>query len=123
MLRILVVDDCLDTDKCWQLLLQSWGHETRVAVNGSTALDIADNFHPDVVILDLAMPGMDGYEVAKCLREIDQQKPIIIANSGYCAEADVRHSLEVGCNYHLSKPVEPDEVKRLLECCEHKTPT
>jgi CheY-like chemotaxis protein len=67
MLRVLVVDDCPDTVTSLQLLLRSWGHEARVATDGLTALDLADAFRPDVVVLDIALPGMDGYEVAKRL--------------------------------------------------------
>jgi|SRR5579884_1474584 len=119
MLRVLVVDDCPDTVTSLHLLLRSWGHEARVATDGLTALKIAVSLPLDVVLLDLAMPEIDGYRVAKCLRQLDSRKPIIIAHSGYCKEADVRRALEVGCNYHLPKPAEPDELKRLLDSCEH----
>jgi CheY-like chemotaxis protein len=115
MLRILVVDDCPDCATSLQWLLQKWRYDARAATDGPTALKMADCFQPDVVLLDLAMPGMDGHEVVKRLRRIDSEKPIIIAHSGYCTEDDVRRSLEVGCNYHIPKPVEPDELKGLLE--------
>ncbi len=118
MFRVLVVDDCLDTDTTLQWLLREWGHEACVATDGETALKMADIFHPDAVLLDIGLPGMDGYEVAKCLRQLDPQKPIIIALSGYCSDVDVHRALEVGCNYHLCKPAELDELKRLLESCE-----
>jgi two-component system CheB/CheR fusion protein len=118
MLRVLVDDDCPDCSVSLQWLLQKWGHDARVATDGPTALKRADRFQPDAVLLDLAMPRMDGYKVAKHLRQQDPQKPLIIAHSGYCTEADVRRSLEVGCNHHLPKPVEPDEIKRLLEAYE-----
>ena len=118
MLRVLVVDDTSDIIESLQWLLQGWGHEARVAANGPTALKMVEVFHPDVVILDLAMPGMDGYEVAKRLRQLKLQKLLIIVLSGYCADQDVRRSLEVGCNYHIRKPAQPDEIKRILESCE-----
>ena len=118
MLRVLVVDDWQDSITSFHWLLQEWGHETRVAADGPTALKMAETFQPDVVILDLAMPGMDGYEVAKCLRQRDPQKPLLIAHSGYCSDADVRRSLEAGCSYHFPKPVDPIEVKQLLEAYE-----
>jgi CheY-like chemotaxis protein len=123
MSRVLVVDDCLDTDTTLQWLLREWGHEACVATDGETALKMADIFHPDAVILDIGLPGIDGYDVAKSLRQFDPRKPFIIAHSGYCTEADVRRSLEAGCNHHLPKPIEPDEIKRLLESCEHKPST
>lgn len=115
MLRVLAVDDVPDSITTLRLLLQAWGHEACAAADGHMALKTADNLHPDVVILDLAMPRMDGYEVAKRLRQLDAHKPLIIAHSGFCTEADVRRSLEAGCNYHLRKPVEPDVIRRLLE--------
>ena len=114
MLRVLAVDDWPDSLTTLRLLLQVWGHEACVADDGPTALRMADSFQPDVVILDIAMPGMDGYAVAKRLRQFDRGKPLIIAYSGFCTAEDVRRSLEVGCNYHFSKPVEPDTIRRLL---------
>jgi two-component system CheB/CheR fusion protein len=118
MLRILVVDDWPDSITSLQLLLQQWGYEARVAADGPTALEMNDNFKPDVMILDIDLPGMDGHEVAERLRQVNPHKPIIIAYSGYCEKADIRRALDSGCNYHLCKPTELDEVKRLLEACE-----
>ncbi len=118
MLRVLVVDDWPDSITTLHWLLRDWGHEARVAADGATALKMADSFRLDVVILDIAMPGMNGYEVAKRLRQLDPHKPLIIAHSGYCTDADVRRSLEAGCNYHLAKPVSPEDLRRLLEAYE-----
>lgn len=118
MLRVLVVDDCLDTVTSLQLVLRSWGHEARVATDGLAALDLADNFHPDVLILDIALPGMDGYEVAKRLRKPNSEKPILIAHSGHCTEADVRRSLKDGFAAHLAKPVDPADIRKTLVICE-----
>jgi two-component system CheB/CheR fusion protein len=118
MLRILVVDDWPDSIMSLQLLLQQWGYEARVAADGPTALEMNDRFKPDVMILDIDMPGMDGYEVAQRLRQLDPEKPIIIAFSGYCDKADIRRALDSGCDHHLCKPTALDEVKRLLEACE-----
>lgn len=118
MLRVLVVDDCADTATNLQWLMQAWGHHARIAGDGPMALKMADAFRPDIVLLDIDLPGMDGYEVAKQLRTHDQLKPIIIAYSGYCTEADIRRALDRGCNYHLAKPAEPDEIRQLLEIYE-----
>jgi CheY-like chemotaxis protein len=118
MLRVLVVDDWQDSITSLHWLLQNWGHEAHVAADGPTALEMADSLQPDVVILDIAMPGMDGYEVAKRLQQRDAHKPFIIIHSGYCSEADVRRSLEAGCSYHFPKPVDPDDIRRLLEAYE-----
>ncbi len=117
MLRILIVDDCPDSATTLQLLLRSWGHETHVATDGPTALELADIHQPDVVILDLGKPGMNGYAVANHLRRLRQRKPILIAHSGSCRSEDVRRSLEAGCLAHLTKPVHPEEIRRTLGIC------
>jgi CheY-like chemotaxis protein len=122
MLRVLVVDDWPDTIPTLQLLLQTWGYETCVASDGLTALTIAEDFKPDVVILDLGLPGMDGFEVAKRLRQNDRERPLIIVLSGYCTKDDVQHSSEVGCDFHLAKPAEPDEIERILTGFEQQQP-
>jgi two-component system CheB/CheR fusion protein len=122
MLRILVVDDSPDCVTTLQWLLQAWGHETCVATDGLTALDLADSFQPDVVVLDIGLPGIDGYEVAKRLREANSEKPFIIVHSGYCSDGDVRRSREAGCIAHFSKPVDPEDIRRLLETCEKWLP-
>lgn len=118
MLRVLVVDDWTDSITTFHVLLRDWGHEALVAADGPTALKIAGSFRPDVVILDIAMPVMDGYEVAKRLRQGAPCKPLIIAHSGLCREDDVRRSLEAGCHYHFTKPVDPIEIKQLLDAYE-----
>ncbi len=118
MLRILVVDDCPDSVLSLQLLLQSWGYIACVAVDGPTALELADGFQPDVVVLDIALPAMDGYEVAKRLRKPSSEKPIIIAHSGHCTEADVRRSLTAGFAAHLAKPADPEGIRKVLAVCE-----
>src|SRR5579885_2342671 len=101
MLRILVVDDCPDTATSLQWLTQAWGHAARIATDGPTALTMADSFQPDIMLLDINLPRMDGYEVAKRLREVDPQRPIIIAFSGYCTGDDIRRALDAGCNCYL----------------------
>lgn len=115
MLRVLAVDDRTDSNTILRLLLQTWGYEALVAVDGPTALKIADSFQPDVLILDIAMPGMHGYEVAKRLRQVDPHKPLIIALSGFCTKDDACRSLEAGCNYHFAKPADPNEIKQILD--------
>jgi CheY-like chemotaxis protein len=123
MSRVLVVDDFEDSISTLQLLLRSWGHETCAAADGATALTMAEKFLPDVVLLDIGLPDIDGYKVAKRLRQCDPQKPLIIAHSGYCTTEDVPLSLDAGCDLHLPKPVEPDEIKRILTDYEQRKPT
>jgi CheY-like chemotaxis protein len=118
MLRVLVVDDSQDTATTLQWLLRVWGYEAHVATDGPTALKVADNFHPDAVILDIALPGMDGYELAKRLRKPNSEKPFIVAHSGYCSDAHVRRSLKAGFAAHLPKPVDPEDIRKILVICE-----
>jgi CheY-like chemotaxis protein len=122
MLRILVVDDCLDSATTLQWLLRAWGHEACIATDGPKALDLADSFQPDVVVLDIGLPGIDGYEVTKRLREPHSEKPFAIAHSGYCSDAEARRSLEAGCIAHLCKPVDPQDIRQLVETCEKWLP-
>jgi CheY-like chemotaxis protein len=79
----------------------------------------ADVWPPDVVLLDLAMPGMSGYELARQLRQSCPDRLFLVCLSGYGTEADRRRSREAGFDYHLLKPADPKELHRLLESCRH----
>jgi CheY-like chemotaxis protein len=90
------------------ILLRLWGHDPRTASDGKSALETAAAFRPQLVLLDLGLPGMDGYEVARRLRhETAEWRPLIVAMSGYAGEGDRRHSHEAGCDLHLAKPADP----------------
>jgi CheY-like chemotaxis protein len=118
MLRVLVVDASPDCATTLQWLLQSWGHEACFATDGPTALDLANSFQPDVVVLDIALPGIDGYEVAKRLRKPNSKKPFLVAHSGFCTDADVQRSLKAGFLAHLAKPTDPEDIRKILVICE-----
>jgi two-component system OmpR family response regulator len=114
-LRVLVVEDHADTADSLALLLTLFGHEVRVARDGPTALEMARAFPPDVVLLDIGLPGIDGWQVAERLRQQSGQKrPLLIAVTGYGQDADHRRSQEAGIDLHLLKPVDPDQLRRLL---------
>ena len=107
--RILVVDDNVDAATTLQLLLKSLGHEVLAVFDGHRALSTALAFRPDVVLLDIGMPGLDGYEVARRLRESKRGEPLrIIAVTGWGLEADRARSREAGFDVHLVKPVDPN---------------
>jgi signal transduction histidine kinase/ActR/RegA family two-component response regulator len=113
--RILVVDDNRDSADSLALLLRLAGHAVRVAYDGRAALEAARAGPPEVVFLDLGMPGMDGHEVARRLREQDGMgRALLVAVSGYGQEEDRARSLAAGFDYHLVKPVEPGAVQALL---------
>jgi two-component system, chemotaxis family, CheB/CheR fusion protein len=114
-LRVLVVDDCDDHTESLALLLGLWGYEALVAADGRAALDVAGARHPDVVLLDVGLPGMDGYELARQLRRLPGLgEALLLTLSGYAQEADRQRALAAGCADHLVKPVDLDLLRGLL---------
>lgn len=111
--RVLVVDDNVDTAKAMSLLLSESGYEVRVAHQGREALEAAREMRPEFVLLDIGLPEMDGYQVARAIRR-EGGKALLVAISGYAAEEDRRRSAEAGFDRHLVKPVDFDEVVGLL---------
>jgi len=91
------------------------GHSIQVAHTGPSALEVAAAFRPDAIILDIGLPGLDGYQVAQRLREDPALRSVtLIAATGYGQEEDLRRSREVGFDQHLVKPIDPGELQRLL---------
>jgi CheY-like chemotaxis protein len=114
-LRILVVDDHQDSADTLALLLGSMGHEAITAYDGARALALAAGFKPHVVLLDIAMPGLDGYEVALRLRsDMPDAGVHIIAVTGYGQKKDIIRTYEAGFNAHLLKPVGPMQLDAVL---------
>ena len=104
---VLVVDDEPTIAEVVARYLQRAGYDARIAGDGPTALEVARSHRPEVVLLDIGLPGMDGYEVARQLRQEEYCKDaVIIAVSGYGQEEDRRRSREVGFDHHLVKPVD-----------------
>jgi len=114
--RILVVDDNVDAALTLDLLLRSLGHESRVAHEGARALEIAREFRPEVILLDIGMPGMDGYEVARRLRGMNHGLTFrIVAVTGWGQEADRARAKEAGFDVHLVKPVDVAVLAKVLD--------
>ena len=114
--RILVADDNTDAGQSLAALLRIYGHDVHVAENGAQALQIAEEFHAEVAFLDIGMPNMTGYEVARKLRTIDALAGIrIIAVTGWGTDEDRARSKDAGFNTHLTKPVSPATVVKLIE--------
>jgi CheY-like chemotaxis protein len=97
------------------ILLQYQGVEVRVAYDGPSALKVAQEFRPRVVLLDLGLPGLDGWEVARQLKALDQA-PYIVAVTGHAGDKDRERSKAAGIELHLAKPVDPDLFVQLLRC-------
>jgi PAS domain S-box-containing protein len=113
--RILVVDDHTDAADSLVQLLRVEGHDVRIARSGSEAILAATSDPPEVILLDLGMPGMDGYEAARWIRtDPAARNTTIIAVTGWGQEEDRRRSREAGFNYHLVKPVDLDQLRDLL---------
>jgi K+-sensing histidine kinase KdpD len=113
--RLLLVDDNVDAASSQAALLRVLGHEVEVANDGETALAKAQAFRPEIVLLDLGMPGMDGYEVARRLRASDAGTNIkLVAQTGWAQEEDLRRTREAGFDAHLAKPVDIGSLQALL---------
>jgi two-component system CheB/CheR fusion protein len=109
------VEDDPDSAQTLALLLRRWGYEVAIANDGPDALDAAPTFQPDVVFLDIALPGMDGCEVARRLRHLPGMAEVLVAAvTGYGHEADVRRCKGAGIDCHFLKPVEPAVLRELL---------
>jgi CheY-like chemotaxis protein len=114
-LRILLVEDDADTAESLALLLRLLGHEVHVAKDGSEAMRQTEANLPDLVFLDIGLPGMDGWEVARRLHQVPGGRaPLLVAITGYGQEADRERSQEAGIHLHLVKPVDPPELEELL---------
>jgi CheY-like chemotaxis protein len=114
-LRILIADDNRDAAESLAALLRMVGHDVRIAYDGVEALGLASEYRPDAIVLDIGMPKMNGYDVAKKLRaEPTGQQMTIIALSGWGQEEDKRRSREAGIDHHLVKPLEPTSLLQVL---------
>jgi two-component system, chemotaxis family, CheB/CheR fusion protein len=114
-LLVLLVDDNSDCAESLALAVRLWGHEAVVAYDGPSALEAARARAPDVVLLDIAMPEIDGYELARRLRHLaGMEKALLVAISGHGQEADVQRCKEAGIDCHFLKPVDPEQLKQVL---------
>jgi two-component system CheB/CheR fusion protein len=114
--RVLVVDDNVDAANMIAMVLQHFGHQTETVYSAQSALEMAVEYRPDFVVLDIGLPGMDGYEVARRLRQIPELKDTrLIAATGYGQDADRRRSEEAGFDHHMVKPIDPEKLQKVLE--------
>ncbi|MGH7524530.1 MAG: hybrid sensor histidine kinase/response regulator [Gemmatimonadales bacterium] len=112
--RILIIDDSVDASDSLAMLLREWGHEVRTAQGATAGLRLEWEFTPHAVILDIEMPGKNGYEVAAELRVRRRRDLLLVALSGHAREEDRTRSLEAGFDHHLTKPANTDMLRRLL---------
>lgn len=114
-LRILVVDDNADSADSLALLLKHMGHDVQAVHSGAAAIHVVKHFQPQVILLDLSMPILDGYQVAQRLRlHLDMKQVVLIALTGYGQENERQRTLDAGFAYHLVKPIDPQQLQELL---------
>jgi PAS domain S-box-containing protein len=114
-LRVLVVDDNLDTAESMAELVTTLGHDVRTAYDGISSLQAVIDYRPDLIMLDIGMPGLNGHEVAVRIRQLALTRDLVlVATTGYGQESDRGRSLEAGFDHHLVKPVDFDRVRQIL---------
>ena len=113
-LRVLVVDDNCDAAETLGDLISLWGHHVTLAFDGNAAIALAQESPFDVILLDIGLPGRDGYEIARCLRSSGVTDPMLVALTGYGQDEDRRRALEAGFNLHMTKPVDPKNLEATL---------
>lgn len=114
-LCILVVDDNVDSAETMAMLLRMWGHTVHVAHNGTEALRLARKHAPRLILLDIGLPGMDGFEVARRLRKLGKvRRAVLLAVSGYSQPDDRLHALSAGFDDYLVKPVDAGELRQFV---------
>jgi len=114
-LRILVVDDGKNAADILAMFFEMEGHVVQVAYDGLMAVDLAQRFHPQLIVMDIGMPEMDGLEASRRIRRQPEGKEIIIiALSGLDQDDDKRLCAEAGINHHMAKPVRPDDLRSVI---------
>jgi two-component system CheB/CheR fusion protein len=111
----MVIDDNLDAANALRYLLENDGHEVKVAVDGSAGLAVARQFKPDFLLLDIGLPNLNGYEIARRMRQDETLRHVtIIAITGYGQSNDRARALAAGFDHHMTKPVEFHTLQKLF---------
>ena len=113
--RVLVVDDNVHAAQSLAVILELWGHDVQVTHDGSSALDLVPDYRPEVILLDIGLPEMNGYQVADRIREDPTlARTAIVAMTGYASDDDRQRSMAAGFRDHLVKPLDLDLLERFL---------
>lgn len=122
-IRVLIVDDNNAAAKMLSMVVKLMGNEVRVASDGLEAIEIAEEFRPDVVLMDIGMPRMNGNEAARHIRQQSWGQDILmIALTGWGQDEDKRQTKEAGFNHHLVKPADPAELRQLIASASKEPP-
>ena len=119
-LRVLIADDDRDMVATLAAILNDEGHTVREVYRGTEVLRLIEQFDPDVALVDIGMPGMSGYDVAREVRETHDKRPMLIAITGWKKPSDRILARLVGFDHHLPKPFEPDVLLRLIQSSDTK---
>lgn len=111
---VLLVEDNADAREALRALLELDGYGVEAAADGIRALEIVRARSPDIALIDIGLPGVDGYEVARRIRTLETPQPALIALTGYSQPEDRQRAMEAGFDAHLVKPVDPAELARVL---------
>jgi len=112
--RVLVAEDIPDAAEMMRLMIECMGHEVVVAADGVQAVELAEKYHPQIALLDIGMPRMDGYEAARRIRAALGRRVVLVALTGWGQEQDQRRAYSAGFDYHVTKPAEPDALESLI---------
>jgi CheY-like chemotaxis protein len=113
--RVLVVEDNADVRDSLRILLQTWGYQVEEAANGQDGLQKALHWHPQAAVVDIGLPIVDGYELARRLKQDPDSRTRLIALTAYGSPRDRQLAFGAGFEHHLTKPADPQELHRLLE--------
>lgn len=114
--RVLVVEDNPDSRETLRLLLNLWGHQVEVAEDGVTGVEKALGWEPEVAVVDIGLPKMDGYEVARHVRAALRDRIFLIALTGYSQYQDRQQALDAGFDVHMTKPADLEKLSGFLHC-------
>jgi two-component system CheB/CheR fusion protein len=113
--RVLLIEDNKDAREMLRTMLELAGHVVYAAADGASGLELLNAEHPEVGIIDIGLPRMDGYQVARRIRDLPHGRDmLLLALSGYGSPSDAHRSVEHGFDYHLVKPVDPDDLTRVI---------
>lgn len=110
---VLIVDDHVDAVETMRMLAQHWGHDVSIAHSGPEAIAAVDSFHPEIALIDIGLPGITGYEVARALRERHPEM-LLVAMTGHGRDEDQKAAYVAGFDAHLVKPLNLDELQAFM---------